>query len=136
MDNYESLLKRGRSCLPETTGTGERFVILNARGHIEGNKTIISNFMQIAQQFGRKPEHVLKYVLKELATPGDIKKQFVVLGTKVPASRINEKIKKYAELFVVCKECTRPDTKMIKEGDVYFIKCQACGARYSVYSKN
>jgi translation initiation factor 2 subunit 2 len=135
MENYEALLARGRSKLPERTESGERFVIPNVIGHIEGNKTIISNFIQIAQHLGRSQEHLLKYVLKELATPGELKKQFLVLGAKVPASRINERIKKYAELFVVCKECTRPDTKMTKEGDVYFIKCQACGAKYSVYSK-
>lgn len=136
MVGYDELLKRGRDALPEKTTSVERFNIPNVRGHIEGNKTIISNFLQIAQVLGRKPEHVLKYVLKELATPGELKKQFLVLGTKVPASRINDKIKKYAEVFVICKECNRPDTKMAKEGEVYFIKCQACGARYSVYSKS
>ena len=136
MDSYEDLLKRGKSQLPEISAETERFVIPNVRGHIEGSKTILSNFIQIAQHIGRPQEHVLKFILKELATPGEIKKQFVVFGTKVPASRINEKIKKYAETFVICKECSKPDTKMAKEGDVYFLKCNACGARYSIYSKN
>ena len=135
MDTYEALLKRGKESLPKTKQSSERFVIQKVRGHIQGNKTIISNFMQIAQYLGRKPEHMLKYVLKELATPGDIKKQFVLLGTKVPASRINEKIQKYADTFVVCRECGKPDTKISKEGNIHFIKCQACGAKYSVYSK-
>ncbi len=135
MDSYESLLKRGKKALPETKQSSERFVIPKVRGHIQGNKTILSNFIQIAQHLGRKPAHMLKYVLKELATPGDIKKQFVLLGTKIPASRVNEKIQKYADAFVVCRECGRPDTKMTKEGNIYFIKCQACGAKYSVYSK-
>ena len=134
--DYAELLKKGKSQLPEIASGGERFIIQNVRGHIEGNKTILSNFSQIAQQFGRPQEHVLKFILKELATPGEIKKQFVVFGTKVPAGRINEKIKKYAETFVICKECSKPDTKMTKEGDIYFLKCNACGARYSIYSKN
>ena len=135
MDNYEDLLERGKKALPETTQSKERFEVPKIRGHIQGNKTILSNFLQIAQHFGRKPEHLLKYVLKELAAPGEIKKQFVILGTKIPASRVNEKIQQYAETFVICRECGKPDTKMIKEENVYFIKCQACGARYSVYSK-
>jgi translation initiation factor 2 subunit 2 len=136
MSEYEALLKRGKSQLPDIGTGGERFVVPNVLGHIEGNKTILSNFTQIAQHLRRQPEHLLKYVLKELATPGEIKKQFVVLGTKVPASRINEKIKKYTETFVICKECGKPDTKMTKEGEIYFLKCSACGARYSIYSKN
>ena len=79
---------------------------------------------------------MLKYVLKELATPGEIKKTGVVIfGTKLSASRINEKIQQYADTFVVCKECGKPDTKLEKEGNIYFVKCQACGAKHSVYSK-
>jgi translation initiation factor 2 subunit 2 len=135
MDEYESLLDRGKKALPETTQVKERFEVPKVRGHIQGNKTVVSNFLQIAEHFGRRPEHVLKFILKELATPGEIKKQFVVLGTKVPAGRINEKVQQYADTFVICRECGKPDTKMTKEGEVYFIKCQACGARYSVYSK-
>jgi len=135
MDAYEGLLDRAKKTLPETTQTRERFEIPKVRGHIQGNKTVLSNFLQIAEHFGRKPEHVLKYILKELATPGEIKKQFVVLGTKVPASRINEKIQQYADTFVICRECGKPDTKITKEESVYFIKCTACGARYSVFSK-
>jgi len=135
MDAYEDLLERGKKALPETTQTRARFEIPKIRGHLQGNKTVLSNFLQIAEQFGRKPEHVLKYILKELATPGEIKKQFVIFGAKVPAARINEKIQDYVDTFVTCRECGKPDTKMSKEENVYFIKCQACGARYSVYSK-
>ncbi|HJX06227.1 MAG TPA: translation initiation factor IF-2 subunit beta [Candidatus Nanoarchaeia archaeon] len=135
MEEYTNLLERAKQILPETKVSAERFVIQNVRGHIQGNKTVLSNFLQIAQHLGRPPEQMLKYVLKELATPGEIKKQFIILGTKVPATRINESIKEYAETFVVCRECQKPDTKMTKEGDIYFIKCQACGAKYSVYSK-
>lgn len=135
MDNYEDLLERGKKALPKTSQGINRFTIPKIRGHIQGNKTILSNFLQIAHSLGRKQEHLLKFVLKELAAPGEIKKQFVILGTKVPANRINEKIQKYADTFVVCKECGKPDTTITKEGNIYFIKCQACGARHSVYSK-
>ena len=135
MDDYETLLERGKKALPKAVHSSERFIIPKVRGHIQGNKTVLSNFTQIAQHLRRKPQHMLKYVLKELATPGEIKKHFVLLGAKVPASRINEKVQRYADTFVVCRECNKPDTKMTKEGNIYFIKCHACGAKYSVYSK-
>lgn len=134
--NYEEMLNAAREKLPQPAEKeNTRFEIPNVRGQIEGNKTIISNFFQIADVLGRKPQHLLKYVLKELATPGTFRKQAVVLGSKVSASKINERIKAYAEEFVFCKECHGPDTKMVKEGDVYYIKCQVCGARHSFYSK-
>ncbi len=133
--NYEDMLNEAREKLPQTVKATTRFEIPNVRGQIEGNKTIISNFFQIADVLGRKPQHLLKYVQKELATPGVIKKQAVIFGSKLPASKVNEKIKTYAEEFVFCKECNGPDTKMIKEGDVYYITCQVCGAKHSFYAK-
>jgi translation initiation factor 2 subunit 2 len=135
MDDYETLLDSAKAQLPQDEETANRFEIPKVKGHIEGNKTIVSNFIAIAQVLGRKPEHFLKYILKELATPGEIYKQAAIFKAKVPASKINDKIKEYSELFVICKECQKPDTKISKEGNVYFVKCQACGARYSVYSK-
>lgn len=133
--DYESMLKKARENLPEKTKSTARFEIPKVKGRIEGNKTVISNFFQIADTIRRKPQHLLKYILKELATPGVLKNQTLVFGSKISASKINEKINSYVDEFVFCKECTSPDTKMVKEGDVYYIKCQACGARHSFYSK-
>ncbi len=131
MDTYEALLEKAKKQLPEVQEATQRLNIPNIRGHIEGNKTVISNFFEITDLFQRKPEHLLK----ALATPGEFKKQLLILGTKVPAGKINDKIKQYADELVLCKECSKPDTKMTKEGSITFIKCQACGAKQSVYSK-
>lgn len=130
------MLEEARKELPESIFEKERFEIPKVRGHIQGNKTIISNFLQIAGVLGREPEHMLKYVLKELATPGEIKKSgSVIIGSKVPASRINEKIRGYAHDFVFCAECGKPDTKIDKEKNIVFMKCLACGARHPVKAK-
>ncbi|MEM4259699.1 MAG: translation initiation factor IF-2 subunit beta [Candidatus Woesearchaeota archaeon] len=133
--NYEEMLERGKKKLPDFSENTERFIIPQVSGHLEGNKTVINNFFQIASAINRDPDHLLKYLLKELATPGEFKKQLLVLGSKVPSQRINEKIEKYIQEFVICKECGKPDTKLSKEEGVYFIKCQACGARHSIYSR-
>ncbi|OGM01848.1 translation initiation factor IF-2 subunit beta [Candidatus Woesearchaeota archaeon RBG_13_36_6] len=133
--DYEELLKRAKKELPNSAKETSRFEIPLVRGHIQGNRTIISNFNQIAAALRREPEHLLKYVLKELATPGEIKKKGVIFGRKVSASMINEKIQQYAKDFVICKECKRPDTKLVKEERVLFIRCLACGARHPVKTK-
>ncbi len=130
--DYNQLLERGMQKLPERVLETSRFEVPNVRGHIQGNRTIISNFYQIADTLRREPEHMLKFVLKELATPGELKKTGFIIGTKVPASRINEKIQQYAKEFVICPECKKPDTKLIKEDKFMFIKCSACGARHPV----
>ena len=129
---YKALLKKAHDELPESKNTEERFEIPKVKGHLQGNRTIISNFHQIAGTLRRKPEHLLKFILKELATPGELKKNGVIVGTKIPASRINEKIEKYVDKFVLCKECSKPDTQITKESGFVFMKCLACGAKNTV----
>ena len=131
-ETYESMLKRAQELLPQKTTAAERLEVPKVLGHIQGNKTIVSNFHNIADSIGRPLEHFLKYLLKELATSGEVSKTALILGTKVPASRINEKIQHYLKDFVICPECKRPDTKLEREDNVTFIKCSACGARHAV----
>ena len=127
------MLKKAKQEMPEIVKEKERFEIPKVKGHIQGNKTIIVNFNQICSVLGRDAKHVLKFLLKELATSGEIKKSgALIFDSKLAASRINEKIKKYAEEFVLCKECGKPDTKIIKEEGITKLKCMACGAKHPI----
>lgn len=130
--DYEMLLKRGVKNLPEIVVETSRFEVPKVKGHIQGNKTIISNINDIVNSISRPAAHLVKFLLKELATPGELKGNFLVLGTKVSASRINEKINEYVQKYVICPVCKKPDTKLKKEGDFMFISCQACGAKKSI----
>ena len=129
------MLERGKSKLPETVVSTERFTVPKVTGHLEGNKTVISNFLQIASIIRRNPEHLLKYINRETAARGEIKRQLLIFNTKLPSQKINEKIQQYVDEFVICKECGKPDTKLSKEGVITFMRCQACGAKHSVNSK-
>jgi len=133
--DYGSLLKRAKEQMPESVKEKQRFEIPKALGHVEGNKTIITNFAKIAQALGREADHLLKFVLKELATPGVIRREMLIIGTKVSASRVNQKIREYAEEFVLCQECGKPDTKILKEGQLATLRCQACGAKRTVKAR-
>lgn len=133
--DYELMLERGKKNLPEITLASERFVVPKVTGHLEGNKTVISNFFQIASTIGRNPEHLLKFISRETAAKGEIKRQLLVFNTKIPSSKINEKIEQYVDQFVMCKECGKPDTKLSKEGIITFMRCQACGAKTVIKSK-
>jgi len=133
--DYEEMLDNGREKLPEDILKTERFEIPKVLGHLQGNKTVISNFHQIAATLRRPVNHLLKYILKELATPANLTDKALIMGRKVPASMINDKIRQYADYFVACKECKKFDTKMEKEGDITFIKCSVCGAKHTVNSR-
>jgi translation initiation factor 2 subunit 2 len=133
--DYQEMLERGKKALPETATATERFSVPKVTGHLEGNKTVISNFFQVSSILRRTPEHLLKYITRETAAKGELKKQLLIFNTKIPSSKLNEKLQQYVDEFVICKECGKPDTKIYKEGIVTYIKCQACGARHPIHSK-
>jgi translation initiation factor 2 subunit 2 len=130
--SYEEMLKKGREKIPKSVLDIERFIIPNVRGHLQGNKTVLSNFFQIADKLGRDPDFILKYIFKELGTPGEVKKPLVILGRKVSAKKINDKIESFAKKYVICNVFGKPETKLTKKNRIQFIKCNACGARYPV----
>ena len=133
MQDYEDLLKKAEEELPENISGGERFTIEKVKGHLEGNKTVLVNLVKIAKDLGREIDHLLKYLLRELATPGKLIRGRIILGTKVSAVKINKKIKKYASEFVFCSECNKPDTKLVEEkGGIIYLKCLACGSKKPV----
>jgi translation initiation factor 2 subunit 2 len=129
---YEQLIERAQRSMPESVHEKSRFEIPKVIGHIEGNKTIITNFLQIASHLHREADHMLKYVLKGLATPGETKGNKLIFGTKISATRINEKIKQYADEYVFCPDCGKPDTQLAREDKVLILKCTACGSKHTV----
>jgi translation initiation factor 2 subunit 2 len=132
---YGQLLDEAYSKVKPIQSNGERFEIPKAEAIIEGNKTIISNFSQICSSLRRKPEHLAKFLQRELASSGTLEGDRLILIRKLPSSKINEKIKEYSEEFVQCKECKKPDTELMKQGEFMFLKCMACGAKHSVRAK-
>lgn len=130
--DYEKLLTKGRNSLPDLVSIRDRFEIPSIRGHLQGNRTMISNFSQICTTLRRDQPHLLKYLLKELATSGEIKNTVLIFNRKLSSVAINNKIRQYANVFVFCSECGKPDTKIITEKTLSFLKCQACGAKHHI----
>jgi translation initiation factor 2 subunit 2 len=135
MENYEKLLNQAYEKVKQVDSSNERFEIPKIKGHYEGKKTILTNFTQITSYLRRKPEHLQKFLLKELAASGQKEGDRLVINSKIPSSKINEKIEAYAKEFVLCKECQKPDTELKKEDRLTFLHCLACGAKHSVRSK-
>ena len=135
MENYEQLLDSAYKEIKPITGKSERFEVPKIEGHLEGNKTVLTNIPQIASYLRRDINHLLKFLLKELASSGKMQGNQLILQTKIQSSKINEKIKQYTDEFVICRECKKPDTELTKDKEFLFLHCLACGAKHSVRSK-
>ena len=131
-DDYFALLDRAKEQLPEVMENHERFVIPEADVIQEGKTTYIRNFIDIAETLRREPQNILQFMLRELGTPGIIEGRRAVLKAKVGTPQINDKIRVYADTFVICSECGRPDTKLVKDDRTLILECEACGAHRPV----
>lgn len=133
VNDYEKLLDKAYSELPEKRVTKERLEIPSAEILIQGNKTIVKNFEAITNKMRRDPKHLGKFLAKELATSFSIEGGKLVLNTKVNEKLLNEKIKQYTDIFLYCKQCKLPDTRLEEvERGIVIMVCEACGARSSV----
>jgi len=135
MESYEELLERAYKDVKVIEGTGKRFEIPKIEGMFVGKRTTLTNFFQIVSKLRRDKEHFLKFLTKELAAKATIDGDRVILNMKVQSKKINPKIEQYVEEFVLCRECKKPDTELIKEGKFTIIHCLACGAKHPIRSK-
>lgn len=132
---YEKLLDEAYSKVKKIDVSSERFEVPKIEGHFQGKKTVLTNFLQIASHIRRTPEHFMKFLLRELATSGNLEGERLVLNNKISSTKINPKIEQYVNEFVLCKECGKPDTELKKEDRLTFLHCLACGAKHPVRGK-
>jgi translation initiation factor 2 subunit 2 len=133
---YEEMLKRAYKLLPKSTTSDSRFELPKFHGRLQGNKTILTNFHQISSHIRRDINHLFKFMVRELATTGEIKNNSVIFNGKFAPTMLNTKLDKYVKEFVLCDQCNKPDTELIKEKDITFKRCEACGAKHSVRTIN
>ena len=130
--NYEQLLDEAYENV-EASEVAERFEILKVEGHHEGVRTIISNFSQIVANVRRAPEHLLKFLSKELASQCEVRGDRLILSRKLSRKNIDDKIEKYVNSFVLCPRCLKVDTELSEEGGKTFLRCLACGEKQEIH---
>jgi len=130
--DYEALLKRAGSQIPDVGVKQERLEIPRLSHTVVGMRTIIHNFREIAGALERDSMHVLKYLSGERATAATMQGSRAIFQGKFSADTFNRLLQRYVESFVVCPICKRPDTRMIKERRLTFLVCEACGAKSSI----
>jgi len=126
--NYNELLKKAKDSIETGRVSEDRFKLPEAEIFYEGNTSVIKNFDKISDAVNREPDQILKYLLGGLGTAGERDGGRVVFQGKIPANSIQEKLKDYINIFVMCSECGKPDTHLVKKGRTTMVRCDACGA--------
>jgi len=130
--DYDALLKKARSQIPEITSKHERLELPRLNHSVIGMRTIIYNFKEIAEALNRDPQHLLKFLTRETATAATIQESRAIFKGKFSHETIERLLQRYMKTFVTCPVCKRPDTKIVKEKRLSFLVCEACGARSAV----
>lgn len=132
--DYEQLLDEAYKKIKKIEST-ERFEIPQIESTIEGNKTIVSNLQAIASKLSREADHIVKFLTRELAAYALFKGNRLIFNTRLSQKNLQDKLADYVKEFVLCRECGKPDTQLVKKDRLLFIKCSACGATHSVRAK-
>ncbi|HPW11502.1 MAG TPA: translation initiation factor IF-2 subunit beta [Methanoregulaceae archaeon] len=132
VDPYEALLKKAYANVTEQSESTDRFVVPEAKVYIEGKTTILENFAEIADVVRRDQDHLMKYLLGELGTAGKIDGTRAIFNGKFEPSLINGLVKGYVDDYVICSECGKPDTRLVKDERVLLLRCDACGGHRPV----
>jgi translation initiation factor 2 subunit 2 len=133
--DYRKLLKNVLEDTSAKRVVEDRFKLPKIEIFYEGNTTVIKNFDKISDAVNRDPQLILKFLLGGVGTAGEMEGGRVVFQGKILAKQIQDKLKDYIDTYVMCSECNRPDTHLVKQGRNLLIRCDACGAFRSVKSK-
>ncbi|MGD6934315.1 MAG: translation initiation factor IF-2 subunit beta [Candidatus Bathyarchaeia archaeon] len=129
---YDDLLKRAEEQMPEVSLKKERLELPRLFITTVGMRTIISNFGDVADVLDRDPQHILKFLTREMATAATFHDNRAIFQGKFQRESFERLLQRYMEAFVICPVCKRPDTKLVKEKRLAFLVCNACGAKSAI----
>jgi translation initiation factor 2 subunit 2 len=130
--DYNELLKRAHEKFPPELLKKGRFEMPVFQSHMVGMRTMIRNFDEVAGKLRRDPQHLLKFLTKEMATAATMESGRAIFHGKFSNDTLRNLLGRYAERFVKCPICGSYDTKIVKERRIFFLICEACGARSSI----
>lgn len=89
---------------------------------IHGEKRKMTNLPEISKAVDRPESMILKHLSADLGVAiSDFK-----MSSKISKDQIQESIKKFVEIYVMCPTCENPETDIYKGNR---LKCRACGAK-------
>lgn len=106
-------------------------LIAKVEGKGNGIKTVIVNMPEIAKALSRPPTYPTKYFGCELGaqTQFDIKNDRFIVNGSHDASKLQQLLDGFIKRFVLCQECSNPETNLSisQKNQTIKARCIACG---------
>jgi translation initiation factor 2 subunit 2 len=125
-------LEKAYKELPEIVKEHHRFEIPKILSIIQGKNTVVKNLGDVSKAINRDAGMLSKFLLKEFGTSGSHDGQHLIMKGQFKQDQVQERFETFLKEYVFCFECGRPDTKIVREDRISFLKCEACGARQSL----
>lgn len=129
---YDELLDKAFKELPEKATKSERFEPPVISSFLQGKQTVIKNISEVADKIRREPDHIMRFMSRELATPASFDGKRGVIQGNFKEDLLNSRLKKYMDEYVLCGQCKKPDTSLVMFEGVKHKRCEVCGARSPV----
>jgi translation initiation factor 2 subunit 2 len=126
--DYEANLDRAIADMPDIDTDDERLSIPDAAAQKDGAFTRFTNLSKIADTLSREPDHLHRFIQRELGTSGTFEEGRGRYNGDFTNGEFDAAVSKYIDEYVICTECGLPDTRIVTENRTPMLRCDACGA--------
>ncbi len=126
---YDDMLDRALEQTANLGDGGGRFSPPEPEIQEDGAFTIYKNFRATAKYMNREVPELLTFFKDELATNASLDaSERARFKGEFDLSDLNSALDEYLDGFVLCEQCSSPDTHYEELQGVEVIRCDACGA--------
>ncbi len=126
--DYEASLDRAMENVPDIATSDERLDLPEPAAQRDGAFTRLTNLGEIADELSREPDHLHRFIQRDLGTSGKLADGRGRYSGNFDAKAFGAAIDRYVEEYVTCSECGLPDTRLVRENRTPMLRCDACGA--------
>jgi len=126
--DYEASLDRALDAVPDFRAEEDRLTVPDAAAQKDGAFTRLTNLADIADALSREPQHLHRFIQRELGTNGKLEGGRSRYNGTFSGEDFDAAVAAYMEEYVICSECGLPDTRLVREDRTPMLRCDACGA--------
>jgi len=120
--DYESSLDRAMDSVPEIDSSGERLSVPDANAQKDGAFTRLTNLESIADTLSRDPDHLHRFVQRELGTNGKLEQGVGRYNGNFSGSDLDAAVEEYIQTYVLCGDA-------VEENETYTLKITSTGRK-------